>query len=147
MVTGTRSLAPAAAAAMAALVLATAAAAQTITGTVRSDGRPVVGATVRLLELDRLDRTGAQGEFRFGNVPVGTYRVFVAATGYASATDTVRLTSGTATASFDLRESAIPLEEIVVSASPTARPADEQYQAVESMSRSEFATSAGTGFA
>jgi iron complex outermembrane receptor protein len=123
------------------------ASAQTITGTVRSGDHPVVGATVRLLELDRLDRTGAQGQFRFANVPAGIWRVFVAATGYASATDTVRLGAGTATASFDLEESAVPLEEIVVSASPTPRPADEQYQAAESVSRAEFANGAGTSFA
>jgi iron complex outermembrane receptor protein len=139
-------LASAAASAALALV-AVAASAQTIAGTVRSAGHPVVGATVRLLELDRLDRTGAQGEFRFVNVPAGTYRIFVAATGYASATDTVQLTAGTATASFDLEESAIPLEEIVVSASPTARPADQQYQAAESISRSAFENNAGTSVA
>lgn len=148
MLSRTRSCLSAAAAAMTALVLgAAAAAAQTVAGTVRSAGRPVVGATVRLLELDRLDRTGAAGQFLFANVPAGTYRIFVGATGYASATDTVRLTAGTATASFDLRESAIPLEEIVVSASPTARPADEQYQAAESVSRSEFDNSVGASFA
>jgi iron complex outermembrane receptor protein len=138
------------AAALAVAVLALGAGAmeaQTIAGTVRSGGRPVVGAAVRLLELDRLERTGAQGQFRFANVPDGTYRVFVGATGYASATDTVRLSGGTATASFDLVESAVPLEEIVVSASPTARPADEQYQAAESVSRTEFDNGEGTSFA
>ena len=80
-------------------------------------------------------------------MPEGTYRLFVAAIGYASATDTVRLTGRAATASFDLVESAIPLEGIVVSASPTARPADEAYQPSESMSRVQFDHSAGTSFA
>jgi iron complex outermembrane receptor protein len=123
------------------------AAAQTIVGAVRSNGRPVVGATVRLLELNRAERTGARGGFAFADVPPGTYRIFVGALGYASATDTVRVAGPTATASFDLSESALPLEEIVVSASPTARPADEQYQSAESKSRIAFDNGVGTSFA
>ena len=109
--------------------------AQTLSGAVRGAGRPVVGATVWLLELDRTERTGARGEFAFAGVPVGTYRLFVAATGYASATDTVRVAAGANTAAFDLVESAIPLEQIVVSASPSARPADEAYQSAIEVAR------------
>jgi iron complex outermembrane receptor protein len=121
--------------------------AQTITGTVTSGGHPVVGATVRLLEIDLVERTGAQGNYSFAHVPPGTYRVFVELAGYASVTDTVQLTGAMATASFDLKQSAIQLAEIVVSAAPTARPADEQYQSAESKSRSEFDNSPGTSFA
>jgi len=121
--------------------------AQTIHGTVRSGGEPVVGAAVRLLELDRVDRTGAQGQFSFSDVPNGTYRVFVGVTGYVAATDTVHVTGATVTLSFDLTPSAIPLEEIVISGSPTARPADEQYQSAEAKSQTDFDNSAGTSFA
>ncbi|HSY81406.1 MAG TPA: carboxypeptidase regulatory-like domain-containing protein, partial [Gemmatimonadaceae bacterium] len=84
------------------LLLTTTAAAQTIQGTVTSAGSPVVGATVRLLELDRTDRTGSKGEFRFSDVPRGTYRVYVGVTGYLAATDTVRLTESTASLTFKL---------------------------------------------
>ena len=123
------------------------ASAQTIRGTVNSGGAPIVGATVRLLELDRVERTGARGQFAFADVPSGTYRVFVGVTGYASATDTVHVAGATVTVSFELRATAIPLEEIVVSASPTARPADEQYQSAESKSQVEFDNSPGASFA
>jgi len=143
-----RSLACGAVLAACALALSAAVAtAQTITGVVRAGGQPVVGATVRLLELDRAERTGAEGTFRFAHVPAGTYRIFVGALGYASATDTVQVAGGAATATFDLTESALPLEEIVVSASPTARPADEQYQSAESKSRIAFDNGVGTSFA
>ena len=121
--------------------------AQTITGTVKSSGQPLVGATVRLLELDRADRTGAAGEFRFSDVPPGTYRVFVGLSGYAAAVDTVRVGAGTATLAFALKPTAIPLEEIVVSASPTARTADEEYQSAESKSRHAFDETPGMSFA
>ncbi|MDQ1552151.1 MAG: iron complex outerrane recepter protein, partial [Actinomycetota bacterium] len=121
--------------------------AQTISGTVQSAGNPIVGATVRLLDLDRIEHTGAQGQFTFPNVPKGTYRIFVGVTGYASATDTVRVVSDLANVSFNLRESAIQLKEVVVSASPIARTSDEQYQSTASKSRVEFQNSTGMSFA
>lgn len=121
--------------------------AQAISGTVQTAGRPIVGATVRLLELDRIERTGAEGQFAFSNVPTGVYRVYVGVTGYASATDTIRVTGGTARVAFNLSESAIKLKEVVVSASPTARISDEQYQSTASKSLVEFQNSPGTTFA
>ncbi len=129
-------------------VAAAPAGAQTISGTVRSGGKPVVGAMVRLLELDRSNRTGARGGFRFTDVPPGTYRLFVGIMGYAAVTDTVRVTAGApTTVEFALKQTAIPLEQIVVSASPTARPADEEYQSAESKSRLTFDNSGGMTFA
>ena len=132
---------------VAALFSAAAARAQVVQGTVRGGGAPLVGATVRLLELDRMERTDAQGAFRFTDVPNGTYRVYAGVLGYLAATDTVRATGGVVSASFDLTPSAIPLKEIVVSGSPAARPADEQYQSVESKSEVEFDNSPGMSFA
>ena len=129
------------------LVLPASLDAQTISGTVQTAGKPIVGATVRLLELDRIERTGAEGQFAFGNVPAGVYRVYVGVTGYASATDTIRVAGGIARLSFDLEESAIKLKEIVVSASPTARISDEQYQSTASKSLVEFQNSSGATFA
>ncbi|HEY2806200.1 MAG TPA: TonB-dependent receptor [Gemmatimonadales bacterium] len=121
--------------------------AQTIDGTVRGGGQPVVGANVNLLELNRVERTGSEGSFRFTRVPVGTYRIVVTAAGYAEAIDTVRVTGNAARVTFTLHESAIPLREIVVTASPTPRLAGEQYQAVESKSRVDFENTPGTSFA
>lgn len=124
-----------------------AASAQSITGTVRSETRPVVGATVRLLDLDRAVHTGSRGEFTFANVPRGSYRIFTSASGYASATKPVEVTGDTATITFELVTSAMTLKEIVVSASPIARTADDQYQSVSSKSFVELQNSAGTSFA
>lgn len=121
--------------------------AQTISGTVQTAARPIVGARVRLLELDRIERTGADGQFVFSNVPAGVYRVYVGVTGYASATDTITVRSDTARVSFNLTESAIKLKEVIVSASPTARISDEQYQSTASKSQVEFQNSPGSSFA
>jgi iron complex outermembrane recepter protein len=128
-------------------LLAAIASAQTLTGTVQGSGGPIVGATVRLLELDRVVYTGALGQFTFSNVPRGMYRLFVAVSGYASATDTANMTGGSARVSINLRESAVKLKEVVVSASPNARTTDEQYQSTASKSRVEFENSPGTSFA
>jgi iron complex outermembrane receptor protein len=121
--------------------------AQTVTGTVRGAGVPVVGARVRLLELDRAVHTGARGQFTFANVPRGTYTVFAGVLGFASATDTVQVTGDTATVLFDLTPSAIPLDEVVVSATPMTRAAGDQYQSTASKSQVELLNSAGSSFA
>lgn len=142
-----RSLTSASAAVFALLLSGTTARAQTIQGAVWSAGAPIVGATVRLVELDRVERTGAHGQFRFSDVPSGTYRVYVGATGYMAATDTVRVMGPVTHVAFDLSPSAIPLQKVVVSGSPVPRATDELYQPAESRSRVEFDNSAGMSFA
>ena len=120
---------------------------QTIAGTVRSARSPLVGVEVRVLELDRVTRTGAGGDFSFRDIPTGEYTVFVGVTGYASASTRVEVGAGIATTEFDLAPSAIPLKEVVVTASPLPRTADNQYQAAESKSLVEFQNSPGMTFA
>ncbi len=122
--------------------------AQTVHGTVKSGNQPIVGATVRLLELDREQRTDAQGQFSFSNVPNGTYRVYAGGVlGYVAATDTVRVSGAEVSVAFKLVASAVPLQQIIISGSPTPRPADEQYQSVESKSAVELENSPGMTFA
>src|SRR5690349_1627319 len=132
---------------MALALLASPAAAQSIQGTVKGVRGPLSGATVRLLDLDRTQLTGAKGEYRFERVPAGVYRVYVGLPGYAPAIDTVTSTGADLTVDFSLHPSAIPLPEIVVSAAPVARSANDQYQAVDSKSRLELARSPGMTFA
>lgn len=128
-------------------VVADAADGGSIHGTITGGGNPIVGATVRLLEFDRITRTDGKGEFLFSNIPNGTYNVFVRVIGYSSATNMIQVTDHTTETSFQLHESAIEEEEIVVSASPYARPADEQYQSAESKSMLDLHASPGSSFA
>ena len=120
---------------------------QQIKVTVNGSGNPIVGATVRLLELDRTIHTDAEGHGVFQSVPKGTYKVFVRVIGYASALKTVQVDGPTAETTFMLSESAIGIEEVVVSASPYARTADDQYQSAESKSMAELHDSPGSSFA
>ncbi|HET6402097.1 MAG TPA: TonB-dependent receptor [Candidatus Kapabacteria bacterium] len=118
-----------------------------IRGTITSGGTPITGATVRLLELDRETHSGANGEYSFEQVPPGKYHVFVRTMGYASVTEAVEVTDSPAELSFSLTASAIPGEDVVVSATPYARPTSEQYQAVASKSQVEAHESPGASVA
>ncbi|HET7153441.1 MAG TPA: TonB-dependent receptor, partial [Candidatus Kapabacteria bacterium] len=118
-----------------------------IHGVVKSENKPLTGATVRILELDRADHTDAKGEFTFRDVPNGTYRVFVRMLGYATTTNTVKILDNTVETTFSLKESAIENEDVVITASPYARPVDEQYQSSESKAQVELHQSPGASFA
>ncbi|HYL54430.1 MAG TPA: TonB-dependent receptor [Gemmatimonadales bacterium] len=120
--------------------------AQIIAGTVRSGHDPVVGATVRVLELDRSLRSGARGQFAFSNVPNGRYTVSVEAIGYRSVTHVVQVESAVITLEFNLPASAFALDPVVVSASPVARKASDEYQSTASRSQVELLNSAGASF-
>jgi iron complex outermembrane receptor protein len=67
--------------------------------------------------------------------------------GYASTTNTVQVDGPLAETTFTLHESAIGIEEVVVSASPYPRTADDQYQSAESKSMVELHDSPGSSFA
>lgn len=118
-----------------------------IRGTVMSHNKPIVGATVRLLGLDRATDTDSKGNFSFPNVPTGSYKVFVRCIGYASETKSANVETHAIQLSFSLRQTAIQSEEVVVSASPYATVADEEYQPAESMSREQLHNAAGASFA
>lgn len=121
--------------------------AQTIRGTVTSGGTAIVGANVRIPDFDRAQRTGSGGEFAFTDMPAGTHTLFVTARGYALASKSVVSNGASITITFDLKPSALPLKEIVVSATPVARSTDDQYQATASKSLLDFQNSGGMSFA
>ncbi len=116
-------------------------------GIIKSGDATITGASVRLLELDRATASGAHGEYSFERVPSGTYHVFVHAIGYASMTSTIQVTDGAAELSFSLTASAIPGEDVVVSASPYARTANDQYQSAATKDAIALHQSPGSSFA
>ena len=125
----------------------TVAVAQTIRGAVTSRGTPIIGAAVQIPDINRAQRTGASGEFTFADMPAGTYTLFVSARGYASASKSITTHGATITVTFDLKPSALPLKEIVVSATSIARSTDDQYQATAAKSLLDFQNSGGMSFA
>src|SRR5580765_1607444 len=82
-----------------------------LSGTVESGGHHLAGANVRILELDRVAHSGADGSFTFPQVPEGTYHVFASLIGHAAATQVVTVSGESGSVAFDLKESAIPIEQ------------------------------------
>ena len=98
-----------------------------LTGKVtRDNGDPMAGATVVLDELKQEVRTGADGTYRFDNVPPGTYHVDVRAEGYSTHRTEVAVTPQGATLDLVV-ELDLHFSE-VVSVSPNARSQFESYQ-------------------
>lgn len=91
----------------------------TITGTVTNvvTGEPVAGAQVLVVDTERGALTNAAGRFLIVAVPAGTHTVRVQMMGYAAAQQTVTVPpDGTAEVNFEIREEAIPLDALVVTA-------------------------------
>lgn len=62
-----------------------------------SDGSPVVGANVRLNELDENDTTDSSGVVTFENLPAGTYSVTIASSSHVSIYKAFTVTAGNQT--------------------------------------------------
>ena len=99
-------------------------AAYSINGTVRSeaDRTPLAGATVELssARFTRRLRTDEGGRFRFGTVPVGTYRLSVLRLGYAPLSRQVSVVDADAELDVTLIPDARTLGAIVTQANVTA---------------------------
>ena len=107
----------------------------------------IIGATVRLLGLDRATETDSKGNFSFPDIPNGSYKIFVRCIGYASSTKSADVENNSIKLAFYLNQTAIQSEGVVVSASPYARQANEEYQPAESISREQAQNAPGQSFA
>jgi TonB-linked SusC/RagA family outer membrane protein len=88
-----------------------------VSGLVRAAAtqRPIVGAQVYVPGTNLGVLTDAQGRYVLQNVPAGDARIEVQFLGYRLIAQTVPVAAGeTATLNFDLQESAVALDEIVV---------------------------------
>src|SRR5207249_8971202 len=101
-------------------------------GTVTSEGAPLTGAVVTLLELNRSSMTDQLGRFEFRSIPEGKFVVFVRMIGYENASREITVANDSVNVEFSLDVNPIASEEIVVSASPNARMVDQLYQSAES---------------
>jgi outer membrane cobalamin receptor len=114
------------------LLLLASSASATIFGTVRGavrdvQGRPVAGAAVTLqsqtTQWSRALKTGANGEFSFAAVPLGSYKLLVQVAGLASATRTLVLNSGAVLqVPIDLPLATMSAEVQVTAATPVVDP-------------------------
>lgn len=110
-----------AAAVLALLALAGTAEAQTgtVTGRVTNAGTmaPIAGAQVSIDALQMGALSAAEGRYLILNVPVGTHTLRVQLIGYAPQTREITVTEGeSAVADFEMVETAVELDEVVVTA-------------------------------
>ena len=108
-------------AALAVFALALPTALEAQTGSIRGEvvdaitQRPIGGAQVEIVESRQGGLTNTSGQFLILNVPVGEHEVRIQFIGFATASQTVSVSSGeTAVANFELSQAALQLDQIVV---------------------------------
>lgn len=116
------------------------------TGTIRgrvvsTDARPLVGAQVTILGTGLGTLSNSTGEFILLNVPAGTHTVRAQILGYGTAETTATVTAGeAATVQLELSQTAIALDEVVVTGTAVATRKKEIGNAVSAVTAAEIAT-------
>ncbi len=102
--------------------------------------RPIADATVRIQGTTLGARTNEQGRFVLVTVPAGAQRLEVRRIGYRSRTVPLAVRDGeTATASVELTESAVSLDEVVVTGTASVTRAREVPTSTDVVSSEQFA--------
>lgn len=87
----------------------------TLSGKVTNEqNEPLTGANILLTPTDLGAATNNNGVYRIENVPVGTYEVVISYIGYEALTKTLVLQTGNNEFDFQLSESGIRLDELIV---------------------------------
>ncbi len=86
--------------------------------------RPLEGASVHIIELNRQAGTNEDGNYSFTGVPDGSYTLTVSYIGYEQAERTVTVSGSVQTVDFNLVSSGESLDEVVVIGYGTARKRD-----------------------
>ncbi|HLX12242.1 MAG TPA: TonB-dependent receptor plug domain-containing protein, partial [Bacteroidota bacterium] len=119
----------------------------TIHGTVTSESQPLAGAVVRTLELNLVTLSDKNGAYEFKNIPPGNYTVFVRMIGYETGKKEIQVAGKSVRVDFSLAVNPIKGEEVVVSATPYAKAADDLFQSAESRTGDEMLSNPGSSFA
>lgn len=106
-----------------------------------ANARPMAGAQVAIPSLGLGGLTGADGRYLILNVPAGTHVVSVQLIGYAVVEQEVTVGAGeTATLDFSLAETAVSLEEIVVTGTAAEVRAREVGNALDAVTSRDIET-------
>ncbi len=100
-------------------------------------GKPLVAATVQLLEINRATVTNRNGIFRFVNIAEGSYTIRISFIGHATETRTIQLSGDdNEPLRFTLEEEPFEFDELVVTASPTRSAI--QYQPAQALNQEQL---------
>ncbi|HEY0304551.1 MAG TPA: carboxypeptidase-like regulatory domain-containing protein [Longimicrobiales bacterium] len=114
----------------------------TITGRVidRANNTPLIGAQVVIAGTTRGTVTNQEGRFAIPQVPAGERQVRVTHLGFKGATQTVAVVAGaTATVNFDLQETVLEMESVIVTATGAEQRQREIGNTVSRISTAEIA--------
>ena len=94
----------------------------TLTGKVYdAKGKPLVGASVQILSLNKGDVSDIDGSFRIENLPKGKLSIKATSIGYKEQTKTITLKGKTTSINFKLKQDAVRHKEVVISAQKNTR--------------------------
>src|SRR5690349_9439777 len=82
----------------------------------RGTGSPLQDAMIVIVGTQRGTRSGPDGRYRIGNLEPGTYNVRVSRIGYSAANRPVTVATGDVPVDFQLAETAVTIDQVVVSA-------------------------------
>lgn len=83
-----------------------------ITGT---DGTPLVGATIQLLEIKQGTATDFEGNYKIANIPLGGYTLLISYVGYETIRTSTNATgNGAKVVNFTLKEAPVAFDQIIV---------------------------------
>ncbi|MFL5613317.1 MAG: SusC/RagA family TonB-linked outer membrane protein [Gemmatimonadaceae bacterium] len=110
----------------------------------RGTGTPLQDAMIVIVGTQRGTRSGPDGRYRIPNLDAGTYNVRVSRLGYTAATRSVTVTTGDVTVDFQLGETAVTIDEVVVSATGTSERKRENGNDVSVIKPGELVSTAAT---
>jgi TonB-linked SusC/RagA family outer membrane protein len=110
----------------------------------RGTGTPLQDAMIVIVGTQRGTRSGPDGRYRVGNLDPGSYTLRVSRLGYQAVTRPITVASADVPVDFQLAETAVTIDEVVVSATGTSERKRENGNDVSIIKPGELVSTAAT---
>lgn len=106
-------------------------------------GNPLPGANVYIHELHRGTISDSDGYYQLKNLNPGVYHIHVTFVGYEATSKTIKIDQKKEQVDFELRESSLEMNEVVIEANPFKSGPLQQSMTIETVNRKELQRSSG----